>query len=50
MYIVCKIFAILSFDFCGAAPMAYVQAGILNLLHPYLRVLPYFLICINLVT
>ena len=31
-----EIFAFLSFGFCGAAPIPYLQGAILNLHHPYL--------------
>ena len=32
--VVCRRFALLCFVFLGAAPIPYVQAAILNLLHP----------------
>ena len=35
--VVCKLLAFLCFVFHGAAPVPYVQAAILNLLHQYLR-------------
>ena len=36
--VVWKIFALNCFVFVGAAPISYVQAAILNLPHPYLKV------------